>query len=70
MNRKSVKRFEQSNGLDTALDIKTYMFTYYCRLLVVLHGIAGAVTRAVANGPVGPAMAGPIIQPVIKKKNY
>ena len=23
---------------------------------------------AVANGPVGPAMAGPIIEPVIKKK--
>ena len=24
--------------------------------------------RAVANGPVGPAMAGPIIEPAIKKK--
>ena len=26
-------------------------------------------TRAVANGPVGPAMAGPIIEPVIRRKN-
>ena len=26
-------------------------------------------TRAVANGPVGPAMAGPIIEPAILKKN-
>ena len=25
----------------------------------------GCVVRAVANGPVGPAMAGPIIEPVI-----
>ena len=25
-------------------------------------------SRAVANGPVGPAMAGPIIEPIIKKK--
>ena len=35
------------------------------------------INRAVANGPVGPAMAGPIIEPVIliflifkKKENY
>ena len=27
------------------------------------------VSMAVANGPVGPAMAGPIIEPVILKKN-
>ena len=26
------------------------------------------LSRAVANGPVGPAMAGPIIEPVLKKK--
>ena len=27
--------------------------------------MCGAGARAVANGPVGPAMAGPIIEPVI-----
>ena len=28
------------------------------------------IYRAVANGPVGSAMAGPIIEPVIKKNSF
>ena len=34
-------------------------------LLIQIGGHAITWNRAVANGPVGPAMAGPIIEPII-----
>ncbi len=40
------------------------------RFFIVLAGIMLLLlVRAVANGPVGPAMAGPIIEPAIRKKH-
>ena len=45
------------------------MFQSWMRCVVELDdvygGVGWCVCRAVANGPVGPAMAGPIIEPVI-----
>ena len=38
-----------------------------CTVRVSVRVIQVAILQAVANGPVGPAMAGPIIEPVILK---
>ena len=43
---------------------KVYNYTMYSASIVPHFNY---YNRAVANGPVGPAMAGPIIEPAIKK---